>query len=200
MKLSLKLTEALKLYEKQKFLETLEKIELLTVMASGNQMEPKINLLKAHTEGRLKGTEIWKKSLIEVATTFSAFDEGVYAKEIVDKIDELEKAQELRVIYKNYKWVFPFKKSEIEKAERLSILLKESLSEENKGWTLSIDTYNIDYIFVVVHGIRDPKNIDFWKVKNQFKLSSLLEEQNFVTLASQYRDYIKNKTWNKDSK
>ena len=192
--------EALKLYEKQKFLETLEKIELLTVMASGNQMEPKINLLKAHTEGRLKGTEIWKKSLIEVATTFSAFDEGIYAKEIVDKIDELEKAQEFRVIYKNYKWVFPFKKSEIEKAERLSILLKESLSEENKGWTLSIDTYNIDYIFVVVHGIRDPKNIDFWKVKNQFKLSSLLEEQNFVTLASQYRDYIKNKTWNNYSK
>jgi hypothetical protein len=192
--------EALKLYKKQKFSETLEKIELLTVMASGNQMEPKINLLKAHTEGRLKGAEIWKKSLIEVATTFSAFDEGVYAKEIVDKIDELEKAQELRVIYKNYKWVFPFKKSEIEKAERLSILLKESLSEENKGWTLSIDTYNIDYIFVVVHGIRDPKNIDFWKVKNQFKLSSLLEEQNFVTLASQYRDYIKNKTWNNYSK
>jgi hypothetical protein len=192
--------EALKLYEKQKFSETLEKIELLTVMASGNQMEPKINLLKAHTEGRLKGAEIWKKSLIEVATTFSAFDEGVYAKEIVDKIDELEKAQALRVIYKNYKWVFPFKKSEIEKAERLSILLKESLSEENKGWTLSIDTYNIDYIFVVVHGIRDPKNIDFWKVKNQFKLSSLLEEQNFVTLASQYQEYIKNKTWNNDSK
>ena len=163
-------------------------------------MEPKINLLKAHTEGRLKGTEIWKKSLIEVATTFSAFDEGVYAKEIVDKIDELEKAQELRVIYKNYKWVFPFKKSEIEKAKRLSILLKESLSEENKGWTLSLDTYNIDYIFVVVHGIRDPKNIDFWKARNQFKLSFLLEEQNFVTLASQYQEYIKNKTWNNDSK
>ena len=169
-------------------------------MASGNQMEPKINLLKAHTEGRLKGAEIWKKSLIEVATTFSAFDEGIYAKEIVDKIDELEKAQALRVIYKNYKWVFPFKKSEIEKAERLSTLLKESLSEENKGWTLSIDTYNIDYIFVVVHGIRDPKNIDFLKAKNQFKLSPLLEEQNFVTLASQYQDYIKNKTWNNYSK
>ena len=111
-----------------------------------------------------------------------------------------EKAKGLRVIYKNYKWVFPFKKSEREKAERLSILLKESLSEENKGWTLSIDTYNIDYIFVVVHGIRDPKNIDFWKTKNQFKLSSLLEEQNFVTLASQYQEYIKNKTWNNDSK
>ena len=192
--------EALKLYEKQKFLETLEKIELLTVMASGNQMEPKINLLKAHTEGRLKGAEIWKKSLIEVATNFSAFDEGIYAKEIVDKMDELEKAKGLRVIYKNYKWVFPFKKSEREKAERLSILLKESLSEENRGWTLSIDTYNIDYIFVVVHGIRDPKNIDSWKARNQFKLSSLLEEQNFVTLASQYQEYIKNKTWNNDSK
>ena len=84
--------------------------------------------------------------------------------------------------------------------ERLSILLKESLSEENKGWTLSIDTYNIDYIFVVVHGIRDPKNIDFWKARNQFKLSSLLEEQNFVALTSQYKEYIKNKTWNNDSK
>ena len=73
--------------------------------------------------------------------------------------------------------------------------MKEVLAKHNKRWTLSIDTYNKDYIFVVVHGVRDPKNIEMCKAKMQFKSSNLLKEHNFVALTSQYQDYLKNKTW-----
>ena len=186
---------ALKLYKEQKFLETLEEIELLKVMVSGNQMEPKISLLKANTLGRLNGIESWKESLMKVATTFSAFEEGIYAKDLIDQIKKLKNLEDTRVVYKNYKWIFPFKESERAKTAIFFNSLKEVLAKYNKRWTLSLDTYNKDYIFVVVHGVRDPKNIEICKVKMQFKESSLLKEHNFVALTSQYQDYIKNKTW-----
>ena len=186
---------ALKLYKEQKFIETLEEIELLTVMASGKQLESKISLLKANSLGRLNGIETWKESLMEVATTFSAFEEGIYAKGLINQIEKLNNLEDTRVVYKNYKWIFPFKELEREKTEIFFNSLKEVLAKHNKRWTLSIDTYNKDYIFVVVHGIRDPKNIEMCKAKMQFKSSNLLKEHNFVALTSQYQDYLKNKTW-----
>ena len=186
---------ALKLYKEQKLIETLEEIELLTVMASGKQLEPKISLLKANSLGRLNGIETWKESLMEVATTFSAFEEGIYAKGLINQIEKLNNLDDTGVVYKNYKWIFPFKELEREKTEIFFNSLKEVLVKHNKRWTLSIDTYNKDYIFVVVHGIRDPKNIEMCKAKMQFKSSNLLKEHNFVALTSQYQDYLKNKTW-----
>ena len=186
---------ALKLYKEQKFIETLEEIELLTVMASGKQLEPKISLLKANSLGRLNGIETWKESLMEVATTFSAFEEGIYAKGLINQIEKLNNLEDTGVVYKNYKWIFPFKELEREKTEIFFNSLKEVLAKHNKRWTLSIDTYNKDYIFVVVHGVRDPKNIEMCKAKMQFKSSNLLKEHNFVALTSQYQDYLKNKTW-----
>ena len=186
---------ALKLYKEQKLIETLEEIELLTVMASGKQLESKISLLKANSLGRLNGIQTWKESLMEVATTFSAFEEGIYAKGLINQIEKLNNLEDTGVVYKNYKWIFPFKELEREKTEIFFNSLKEVLAKHNKRWTLSIDTYNKDYIFVVVHGVRDPKNIEMCKAKMQFKSSNLLKEHNFVALTSQYQDYLKNKTW-----
>ncbi|MFL2613438.1 MAG: tetratricopeptide repeat protein [Flavobacteriaceae bacterium] len=186
---------ALKLYKEQKLIETLEEIELLTVMASGKQLESKISLLKANSLGRLNGIQTWKESLMEVATTFIAFEEGIYAKGLINQIEKLNNLEDTGVVYKNYKWIFPFKELEREKTEIFFNSLKEVLAKHNKRWTLSIDTYNKDYIFVVVHGVRDPKNIEMCKAKMQFRSPNLLKEHNFVALTSQYQDYLKNKTW-----
>ena len=55
--------KVLKLFEEQKFSETLKEIELLKVISSGSRIEPKISLLKAHAIGRLNGISSWKKAL-----------------------------------------------------------------------------------------------------------------------------------------
>ena len=65
----------------------------------------------------------------------------------------------------------------------------------NPDWTVSFDTYNDKFDFVVIHGIRDPNIIQNLKSKGQFAKRDIFKKENFVTLASKYRDYIKNKTW-----
>ena len=193
-------SKVLTLFEQQKFQETLKEIELLAVLLSGTQMEPKISLLKAHTLGRLKGVKAWKEALNEVAVNYSAVEEGIEAKKIVERITALNELEETGTIYKNYKWIFPFKSDQKENAENFISSFKEELKKHNNFWDLSLDTYNSDYYFVVVHGIRDPKEIEQWKTTERQTVFGLNNMENFVTLASQYRDYIKNKTWLNKSK
>jgi hypothetical protein len=187
--------KALDLFENQQLLETLESLEELTVLASGSPIEPKINLLKAHTLGRLNGVAAWKASLNEVATNFSAVEEGIQAKALLAEIEALNDLEETGVIYKNYKWVFPFPITEKENAQKLLTVLGTEVKTYNRFWSVSLDAYNKEFVFVVVHGIRDPKEIENWKIQQERYNSTTVQNDNFVTLASQYREYMKNKTW-----
>ena len=187
--------KALDLFENQQLLKTLEALEELTVLASGSSIEPKINLLKAHTLGRLNGIAAWKVSLNEVATNFSAVEEGIRAKALLEEVEALNDLEETGVIYKNYKWVFPFTLAEKQNAQDFLKTLEKEVKSHNRFWSVSLDTYNPDFVFVVVHGIRDPKEIENWKTQQKRYKSKAEQNDNFVTLASQYREYMKNKTW-----
>ena len=187
--------KALDLFENQQLLKTLEALEELTVLASGSSIEPKINLLKAHTLGRLNGIAAWKVSLNEVATNFSAVEEGIRAKALLEEVEALNDLEETGVIYKNYKWVFPFTLAEKQNAQDFLKILEKEVKSHNRFWSVSLDTYNPDFVFVVVHGIRDPKEIENWKTQQKRYKSKAEQNDNFVTLASQYWEYMKNKTW-----
>ncbi|MDB2491607.1 hypothetical protein N9W85_01280, partial [Flavobacteriaceae bacterium] len=70
-----------------------------------------------------------------------------------------------------------------------------------KNWTVSQDVYDENYSFIVIHGIRDLQEIESLKanqsIKDQLSLETL---DNFVTLASQYRTYLKNKSWKSEAR
>ena len=187
--------KALNLFKNQKFKETLKELDRLSVFASGNELEPKISLLKAHTIGRLYGTNAWKKELEIVSKTYSAFQEGTEAKKLIKQIETFNGLEENGIVYKNYKWIFPFRNSEFEESNAFYEALKKEIFIINQDWTVSLDTYNNNYDFVVIHGIRDPNIIQNFKSDTLFANKTIFKKENFVTLASQYRDYIKNKTW-----
>ena len=187
--------KVLKLFELQKFSETLKEIEILTVISSGSRIEPKINLLKAHTIGRLEGISSWKKALNSVASKYSAFEEGIEAKNLIDKIESLQNLDDNNVIYKNYKWIFPFESSNNKAIDTFYSEIKRKTSIYSNSLSVSKDNYNGDYIFVVIHGIRNLNEIEVLKNVIEFDKEKLVNFDNFVTLASQYREYIKNKTW-----
>ena len=167
----------------------------MSVFASGSELEPKISLLKAYTIGRLYGTSTLKKELEILSKTYSAFEEGSEAKELIKKIESFNDLEEKGINYKNYKWIFPFRHSELEESNAFYEALKKEILLINPDWNVSFDTYNNNFDFVVIHGIRDPNIIQNLKSKGQFAKRDIFKKENFVTLASKYRDYIKNKTW-----
>ena len=187
--------KALRLYKNQHFSKALEQIETLMVLAGGSFIEPKTALLKAHIIGRLKGVEEWKRALVQVISNYSATKEAENAKSLVEKIELNNNLKETGVIYKNYKWIFPFLSSESISANFFLEQLKEILKVSKIKWTVSLDIFNEEHIFIVVHGIRDIKEIK--SIENNSKMYELVTQnsKNFVALASQYRTIMKNKKW-----
>ena len=193
-------SNVLSLFENQEFNKALDKMEGLKVLVSGSDLEPKMALLKAHTLGRLNGVKAWKKALAKVAANYSAVDEGLRAKELIEQIKLYNDLEESGIVYKNYKWIFPFERIDKENATLFYNAIKKSIEASNSRWSVSQDPYNENYIFIVVHGIRDPQEVENWKQKHTINDLEIETKDNFVALSAQYRSYIKNKNWINSSK
>ena len=86
----------------------------------------------------------------------------------------------------------------IRNKEKKIDLLKKSLSIENlkiNDWRISKDTYNKDYQFVVIHGIKSKSKALELKAKLPESTLRLLDSNNFITLSSQYRKLFVEKAW-----
>ena len=187
--------DILDLFQKQKFAEAREAIEPLMILASGSSIEPKAALLKAHINGRLNGVEAWKSALADVISTYSASEEAKNAKALTEEIEAFDNLKESGVVYKNYKWIFPFLSSETKQSKAFFEEIKATLQTVKQRWKVSLDTFNEEYVFVVVHGIRDPQEVK--NIETEVGLEELIQRNtdNFVALASQYRTILKNKNW-----
>ena len=183
------------LFEAQQFRKVLESIATMEVMLSGSSVAPKIALLKANTIGRLQGIEAWKKELEEVANVYGTLEVGEYANRLLAEIKATQNLSDRGPIYKNYKWIFPFENKQKRQIQLLEKTLKNALQESPKKWSVSIDTYDENTTFIVVHGILDPSEIDEWLDSTYEKTLTIRENFFFVALSATYRDYQKNKTW-----
>ncbi len=186
----------LTLFQEQSFSEVLDKMESMKVLSSGTSIEPKVELLRAHTLGRLQGIEKWKEALTEVAESYGGVEEGRSAKALLEQMETWNDLEEQGPVYKNYKWVFPIAINEWNPDAPKLLAFKERITETRPRWSISFDLYNETIMFIVVHGIRDPKEVELWLDQNKNEAFELMSKQNFVALASQYRTYLKNKNWN----
>ena len=68
--------------------------------------------------------------------------------------------------------------------------------EITEKWFFSKDLYNREYNFLVIHGILNINLLNEFQEKLLEKYDYQVNTNNFVALSSQYREIIKNKTWN----
>ena len=143
----------------------------------------------------MKGVDEWKKALAQVLSNYSATEEAKNANILIEKIEKNKNLKESGVVYKNYKWIFPFLSTESKLSQQFFEKLKAALTIKKNSWTVSLDPFNEEYTFVVVHGIRDLKEIKNIETNDGISDLVLQNGENFVALASQYRAIIKNKNW-----
>ena len=127
------------------------------ISLDGDEIVPKLELLKATSKGRLYGFEAYKMGLNFVALNYPSSREGKRASQIystiipqlADKTFVEDSTQE------NFKVVFKFKRSEIEEIKAFSKALSAAIEEVNYfNLTISEDGYDTNTIFVVVHGLK----------------------------------------------
>ncbi len=71
--------------------------------------------------------------------------------------------------------------------------IKKLLIDSKVKWTLSKDFYNIENSLIVIHGIKGENEKDKWISDIEGETKFIIESNNFVALASDYRNLMKSK-------
>ncbi len=169
----------------QEYAEVIAKAETYIKQFEGDPMAPKFEILKASANGRLYGFEAYKTGVNYVALTYPNSEEGKMAEQIIETSFPLfanktfisdDEAKHFNVLY-------PFKAAENEKIADFKTKLDEAISKITYfDLSTSIDVYDEDTIFVVVHGLKS--------VQGATGFAEILEERkvkinrNFYSISS----------------
>ncbi|WP_308991801.1 tetratricopeptide repeat protein [Mariniflexile litorale] len=147
-------------YESHAYADVISKSEEYIYMFDGEPIVPKLELLKATALGRLYGLEAYRKAINHVAITYANTLEGKQAQNIeanvLPKLASSEFIQENDSITNNYKVVFTFENPKTGQVADFQKTLNEVL-KKIRYYTLksSIDVYNANTTFVIVHGLKN---------------------------------------------
>ncbi|APY11020.1 hypothetical protein BWZ22_07090 [Seonamhaeicola sp. S2-3] len=147
-------------HENQEYAEVISKCEEYINTYDGEAIVSKFELLKATAIGRLYGFEAYQKAINHVAVTYANTSEGVQAQNIetnvLPKIANKEFVDENSDISGHYKVIYQFNNTKLEAIKEFQKTLDEVLKNiKYYQLTSSIDVYNQNTIFVVVHGLKN---------------------------------------------
>jgi len=144
-------------HEKQEYGDVISKADEYINTFEGEDIVPKFEFLKATASGRLYGFDTYKKAIEFIALTYPNSNEGKRAQMMVDvvltKMDKKEFTDDKDA--KNCKVIYPFTDTSSSDIEDFTKILNEVI--ENVKYyelTTSVDVYDKNTIFVVVHGLK----------------------------------------------
>ena len=142
----------------QNYEDVIEKSEKYIQTFDGDPIVPKFELLKATASGRLHGFEAYKKAINYIAVTYANTPEGQQAQRMANEmLPKLENKTFVNdSISDKFKVVFQFDRTKTDKIDAFKTTLDEVL--ENVIYyklESSVDVYDTNTTFVVVHGLRN---------------------------------------------
>lgn len=152
-----KYKELYKEFETAKYAEVIQKCDEYIMVYNGNDIIPKFELLKATAIGRQQGFEAYKKALNFVSLNYPSSEEGKQAQQIYSNVLPLLAVKEFvpDEESENWKLVYKFTNVEGEAAQKLKEQLDKAIADYYyTDMVTSIDYYNPQTKFVIVHGLK----------------------------------------------
>ncbi|PKP16937.1 MAG: hypothetical protein CVU07_05300, partial [Bacteroidetes bacterium HGW-Bacteroidetes-23] len=146
-----------KAYEKGEYREVSANTDFAIEKFTGDEIMPKLELLKSKIIAKIKGLAEYKKALNYVALTYPNSDEGKDAEELLyDNIPYLESLYFDQAEPTSYKILYHADNLEDKKVKTLIEKITKFIKDRNQSQlTTSIDLYTMDKNFFVIHGLRD---------------------------------------------
>ena len=177
-------------FQNQNYAFVVSEGEKLNVVIGGTDLAPKVALLLAQTQGRLKGEKALTTKLEELVKRFPNSQEANYATALMDRL----KKEPQSLSNKSYKWVFPFDtKTQI---DSLIVDMKKAIEDDQKSsWKFSKDVYTETIDFLVIHTQGEQPNEEYFLKKwNQYPAFQK-KLNNFVLLTTEYVKIQRLKSW-----
>ncbi|WP_284650968.1 type IX secretion system periplasmic lipoprotein PorW/SprE [Flavobacterium terrisoli] len=144
-----------KQYQDGDYKEVLKATEAAVDRFTGDEIVPKLELLKANIVGKLSGLDEYGKALNFVALTYPNSEEGKRAEKMISvDLPKLQALQLSSLDSKNWKILYSTKDFEDKSTkvlrEKIAKLIKE---RDLSRVTVSLDIYTMTDNFVVIHGM-----------------------------------------------
>ena len=165
-------------FELGEYQQVIDGCDLQIIRLDGDQIVPKLELLKVTAKARLFGFEAYKEGLNFVALNYPSSIEGKKAAQmyatVIPQLESVEFVQDSTQT--NFKTIFKFEASETDEIKAFDEFLSAAI-EDIDYFKLSIskDRYDTNTIFVVVHGLKSVQGAfgfaEILKNKNDFIIS-----------------------------
>lgn len=149
--------ELYELYEEQQYQKVISETSQLIADFSGDEIVPKLELLKAMAAGRLIGFEAYRENLNYVALNYPQSEEGKKAQALVKNALPAMAQKDFQndSIVTSFKLVYPVQGKDPGTTKALKETLEKAISELNYSFAeVSVDVYNPAQDFIVVHGFK----------------------------------------------
>ncbi|MBT8262798.1 MAG: hypothetical protein KJO05_08250 [Bacteroidia bacterium] len=144
-------------FEAQNYQQVIETAEEYITLYNGNDIIPKLEMLKATALARQDGFEAYKKALNFISLNYPNSEEGKKAQEIFSTVLPKLAVKDFVPDDASEEWkvVYEFNVTERESAEKLTEKLDKFLTERryDTEMSTSIDYYNPETILVIIHGL-----------------------------------------------
>ena len=168
-------------FELGAYQEVIDGCDFQIIRLDGDEIIPKLELLKVTSRARLYGFEAYKEGLNFVALNYPSSIEGKRAAHMYSTIipELANKSFVQDSTQKNFKVVFKFKQSETEEIKAFEAALSNAVEEDNYfNLTVSNDGYDTNTIFVVVHGLKS--------VQGALGFVEILETENELIISKPF--------------
>lgn len=145
------------LFQNQEFKRVIALSNKHIATFEGDAIVPKFELLKAFAIGRLNGFEAYEEAINAVAVNYANTTEGIQAQDIINgSLETLRPSEFLEnESFKSFKVVYEFANTPENGLEEFVKILDESVKKVDYfKLTTSVDVYNQDTTFVVLHGLK----------------------------------------------
>ena len=165
-----------KLFQEEQFVTVLEKLNTAILQFSGDEILPKLELLRANTQAKLFGVVAYKKALEEVAAQYPNTEEGKQAQEILStQIPTLEK-MEFTTTAKSWKILFKVGLRLDPLTKEIEDKIKKFIEDEKiEKRSYSYDVYTDKENFIVLHNIKSEAYandiINYMTVNKQYTIN-----------------------------
>jgi tetratricopeptide (TPR) repeat protein len=164
------------LFQKEQFVDVLEKINTAIVQFSGDEILPKLELLRANTQAKLFGVAAYKKGLEEVATQYPNTEEGKQAQEILNNQMSILEKMAFSSVAKSWKILFKVGLISDPLTNEIEEKIKKFIEDEKiEKRSYSYDVYTDKENFLVIHNIKSEAYandiINFMTVNKKYTIS-----------------------------
>ena len=184
-------------FEASQYQEVIDSCTEEIIRFEGDEIIPKFELLKTSAKGRLYGFKDYKEGLNYIALNYPNSPEGKQAQDLIDNVlstledDTFEELQEGQ----HFKTIYQFDVKEQDLIDTFTEELTKVIEEEDVlRLRISQDVFNINTIFVVVHGLKSINGAQGFAELLDVKSNELLARPYFAISSKNYKKLQIHKT------